>query len=82
MENRRPSFIRVLYHLLTANRSAEVERQKPGSMRPLAIFASVALVGVGTLILLQAVLTPWACSLTGGPVLIGEWYGELRTPLQ
>jgi len=80
MENRKPSFMRVLYHLLTANRLAGTERRKSSFLHSIAIFVSIALVGFGLLMLLEAVLTPWARSLTGGPILVGEWYGEMQTP--
>ena len=31
-------------------------------------------------ILIEAVFTPWARSLTGGPTLTGEWLGQMTTP--
>lgn len=80
MENRKPSFMCVLYHLFTVNRSAEGERQEASFIRPIAVFAGVAFIGFGLLMLLEAALTPWARSLTGDPVLVGEWYGEMQTP--
>jgi hypothetical protein len=38
------------------------------------------LLGAGLYFGVQALLFPWSLSITGGPVLVGKWYGEVLTP--
>jgi hypothetical protein len=39
-----------------------------------------ALIVIGGYLAVVAILFPWSLSLVGGPVLVGEWYGEVTTP--
>ena len=49
-------------------------------LRGLGVMAQCAIVGIGFVLVIEAALDPWARSLTGAPVLVGEWLGHLTTP--
>jgi hypothetical protein len=51
--------------------------------RPVHLLVGIAAIGAAAaafFVAIEAVLSPWARSLTGGPTLTGEWLGEMTTP--
>jgi len=55
-----------------------VPEKKNNRTRAILLLAMAALVAAAYL-LLEALFTPWARSLTGAPTLTGEWVGEMTT---
>lgn len=47
--------------------------------RRILFLAGLVGAGIGAFIVIEAVFTPWARSLTGEPTLTGEWLGEMTT---
>lgn len=85
-ENRKPSFARVFYShfasddLTVQGLGASKARRKSGALRSIVLISLVGLAGWGILMVAEAALNPWSLSLTGGPTLAGEWFGEMTTP--
>lgn len=49
-------------------------------LRGLGVMAGCAVAGIAFVLVFEASLYPWARSLTGAPLLVGEWQGRLTTP--
>jgi hypothetical protein len=74
-----PSAAAIFFGLLAGPRQPGAPRRKVSRARAIVLLSGMAALVVVIYLGLEALFSPWARSLIGGPTLTGEWVGEMTT---